>query len=143
MNVTSTRCGTPIRDNSNIIFVTGVVAGTAALVAVSVHTLVAIMQESFGLDDVFALAAEAACLPVTVIQCIIPKLRKGKDTWAVAHNNIYRVLKVGVTHPDFITMCIDPLAANLGLPNFVLLVPQAHQTCVPVLLPSNLSQRAN
>ncbi|KAH7067227.1 hypothetical protein BKA63DRAFT_581933, partial [Paraphoma chrysanthemicola] len=94
VNVTFTMCGAPIRDDSNIIFVTGIVAGTAALIAVSVRTLVALMQDSFGLDDVFALAAEAACLPVTVIQCITPKLGFGKDTWVVPQGNIYRVLKL-------------------------------------------------
>jgi len=91
-------CGTPIRDQSNIIFVTGIVAGSIALAAVSIRTLVALMQNSFGLDDVFALAAEAACLPVTVIQCITPKLGFGKDTWAVPHSDIYKVLRVDTPH---------------------------------------------
>lgn len=90
-------CGAPVRDSSNIIFVTGIAAGTVALIAVSIRTLVAIQQHSFGLDDVFALAAEAACLPVTVIQCITPKLGFGKDTWVVPHHNIYRVLKVTIS----------------------------------------------
>ncbi|OAK98846.1 hypothetical protein IQ06DRAFT_337320 [Phaeosphaeriaceae sp. SRC1lsM3a] len=94
VNVTSTMCNAPIRDQSNIIFVTGLVAGSVALVAVSVRTLVAFMRDSFGLDDAFAIAAEAACLPVTVIQCITPTLGFGKDTWVVPHQNIYRVLKL-------------------------------------------------
>lgn len=98
VNVTSTMCGTPIRDRSNVIFITGIVAGTIALTAVSVRTLASIIQSSFGLDDVFAIAAEAACLPVTVIQCITPKLGFGKDTWVVPHHDIYKVLKVHNTY---------------------------------------------
>ncbi|TLD14785.1 Actin cytoskeleton-regulatory complex protein [Venturia nashicola] len=87
-------CGTPVRDRSNIIFMTGIVAGTVALASVSVRTLSAIIQNSFGLDDVFALAAEAACLPVTVIQCVTPRLGFGKDTWVVPQQNIYKVLRL-------------------------------------------------
>ncbi|KAE9982122.1 hypothetical protein EG328_011227 [Venturia inaequalis] len=87
-------CGTPIRDRSNVIFMTSIAAGTVALASVSVRTLSAIMQKSFGLDDVFALAAEAACLPVTVIQCITPQLGFGKDTWVVPQQHIYKVLRM-------------------------------------------------
>lgn len=94
VNVTSTMCNRPIRDQSNLLFVTGLVSGKAALLVGGVRTFVASYQDSFGLDDAFALAAEAACLPVTVIQCITPKLGFGKDTWTVPQENIYRALKV-------------------------------------------------
>ncbi|QDS69216.1 hypothetical protein FKW77_000750 [Venturia effusa] len=87
-------CNTPMRDRSNVIFAAGFVAGSVALISVSVRTLHSIMQGKFGLDDVFALAAEAACLAVTVIQCITPKLGFGKDTWVVPQQNIYKVLRL-------------------------------------------------
>jgi hypothetical protein len=107
VNTTYTMCGTPVRDRSNVIFVTGIVAGTTALVAVSVRTLVATRQNSFGLDDLFALAAEAACLPVTVIQCYTPKLGFGKDTWVVPHSDIYKVLRVKTTPLRCVVMYAD------------------------------------
>lgn len=105
-------CNAPIRDRSNIIFTTGLIAGSIALIAVSVRTLVGIMRDSFGLDDAFAIAAEAACLPVTVIQCITPTLGFGKDTWAVPHENIYRVLKLtyGSQIPYFVCHGLTKLA---------------------------------
>jgi len=87
-------CERPVRDRSNVIFLTGITAGSVALAAVTVRTWSAISQNSFGLDDVFAIAAEAACLPVTVIQCYTPKLGFGKDTWVVPHSDIYKVLRV-------------------------------------------------
>ncbi|KAI4665574.1 uncharacterized protein J4E78_003036 [Alternaria triticimaculans] len=94
VNVTSTMCERPVRDRSNVIFLTGITAGSVALAAVTIRTWSAISQDSFGLDDVFAIAAEAACLPVTVIQCYTPKLGFGKDTWVVPHSDIYKVLRV-------------------------------------------------
>jgi hypothetical protein len=46
------------------------------------------------LDDVFCIAALAADLPLTILQCITPKLGFGRDTWAVPAEDITLVLKV-------------------------------------------------
>lgn len=133
VDVTFTMCSTPIRDRSNVIFITGIVAGTVALISVSVRTLSAIMQNSFGLDDVFALAAEAACLPVTVIQCITPKLGFGKDTWLVPQQNIYKVLRVCYIRSVLSRLLIS-FVADLRLSNQLLHLSRAHQARFSVLL---------
>jgi hypothetical protein len=137
VNVTSTMCNTPIRDRSNVIFITGIVAGTIALAAVSVRTLSAILQDSFGLDDVFALAAEAACLPVTVIQCTTPKLGFGKDTWVVPQQNIYKVLRVRQSQTMLSRMLII-CVVDLRLSNQLLRLPRANQARISFLLSPHL-----
>lgn len=87
-------CGREIRDRTQVLFITSVVAGSIALLAVAVRMSVAYIQRSFGLDDIFCLAAEAACLPITLMQCYTPFLGFGKDTWLVSPDNIYSILKV-------------------------------------------------
>jgi hypothetical protein len=141
VNVTSTTCGTPVRDQSNIIFMTGLLAGSVALIAVSIRTLMALMQDSFGLDDVFALGAEAACLPVTVIQCITPKLGFGKDTWVVPQQNIYQVLKVQMPHPRISQDLLTSVQVNMGLTNLVLCMPWTYEAGVLFLLPPDIPSK--
>jgi hypothetical protein len=87
-------CGKPVRDRSNVLLITSIVSGSVALLAVVIRTTVAVLQGSFGLDDFFAIAAEAASLPVTLMQCVTPGLGFGKDTWVPPVENIYKVLKV-------------------------------------------------
>ena len=139
VNVTSTMCERPVRDQSNVIFLTGITAGSIALAAVSVRTYSAISQNSFGLDDVFAIAAEAACLPVTVIQCYTPKLGFGKDTWVVPHSDIYKVLRVRTRNSRRVGDYTKYFLVNLRLSNIVLLLLWAYQTRVLILLPPHLS----
>lgn len=56
----------------------------------------AVTGGSFGLDDIFCLAAEAACLPVTLMQTKASRIGFGKDTWLVSADNIYMIQKVGI-----------------------------------------------
>jgi hypothetical protein len=107
-------------------FLTGITAGSVALAAVSVRTFSAISQNSFGLDDVFAIAAEAACLPVTVIQCYTPKLGFGRDTWTVPHSDIYKVLKVREKSHRCIDDLTDYFTVDLWIPDILLPLPRTH-----------------
>jgi hypothetical protein len=101
----------------------------------------ALMQDSFGLDDVFALGAEAACLPVTVIQCITPKLGFGKDTWVVPQQNIYKVLKVQMPHPRISQDPLTSVQVNMGLTNLVLCMPWTYEAGVLILLPPDIPSK--
>ncbi|KAF2256458.1 hypothetical protein BU26DRAFT_599145 [Trematosphaeria pertusa] len=52
------------------------------------------LARQLGLDDIFCIAAETACLPVTIKQSVTPGLGFGKDTWTVPADNIYMIQKL-------------------------------------------------
>lgn len=55
------------------------------------------LARQLGLDDIFCIAAETACLPVTIKQSVTPGLGFGKDTWTVPADNIYMIQKVSAS----------------------------------------------
>lgn len=100
------------------------------------------MQHSFGLDDVFCLLAEAACLPTTIMQSVTPGLGFGRDTWGCTADNIYTVLKVLIvsSYPsgNFHT---NKDIVGIRIASFILPLLRLHEALLPVFLHENLPQQ--
>jgi hypothetical protein len=97
VNTTSTMCHKPIRSKSDVIFYSAVITLPIAWVATAMRISVALLQNTVGIDDGFALAAVVASTPVSALQTITPGLGFGKDTWYSTPENINKVLQV--SHP--------------------------------------------
>lgn len=94
VNTTSTMCGAPVRDKSDLLLYVAIVSGILAFFAIVMRTTVAIKARRLRWDDVCALAAWTFSIPLTVLQFVTPGLGLGKDTWTVDPQNIIQVLKV-------------------------------------------------
>ena len=94
VNTTSTMCGTPVRDKSDVLLYVAIISGILALVSIIMRTTVAVKARHLRLDDACALAAWTFSIPLTVLQFVTPGLGLGKDTWTVDPQNIVQVLKV-------------------------------------------------
>ncbi|CAI6339320.1 unnamed protein product [Periconia digitata] len=94
VNGTSTMCGAPTRDKSDVLLNAAIASGVVAFVAVTMRMSVAFMARSFRWDDACALAAWLTSIPLTVLQFITPGLGLGRDTWTLAPTNITKILKL-------------------------------------------------
>ncbi|KAF2020438.1 hypothetical protein BU24DRAFT_469208 [Aaosphaeria arxii CBS 175.79] len=94
VNVTSTRCGVPVRDRGTSLLVVAILSAVGAIIAVTIRTTVGLVQKTFGFDDIFALLAALFGVPVAIMQCNTPGLGFGRDTWTVKIENIYTVQKM-------------------------------------------------
>ncbi|KAF2635349.1 hypothetical protein P280DRAFT_484724 [Massarina eburnea CBS 473.64] len=93
VNATSAMCGIPIRDRSHVLLISAIVSLIAAWIATTMRLTVGIVRESFGIDDVFALAACCAATPLSGLQFVTPALGFGRDTWGCTPTEISTVLK--------------------------------------------------
>ena len=97
VNTTSTMCGAPIRDKSDVLLYVAIVSGALALVASLMRVTVSAKARHLRWDDACAIAAWIFSIPLTVLQFITPGLGLGKDTWTVDPIDITKVLKVSHT----------------------------------------------
>jgi hypothetical protein len=94
VRTTSTMCGAPVRNKGLVLKWAAGVSGTLALFAIIVRVVVALVGNSFGPDDGFAVLAWLFSMPVTIGQFITPYMGFGQDTWMVDPKNIYKILQV-------------------------------------------------
>lgn len=93
VNTTSTMCGAPIRDKSDVLLYVAIVSGALALIASLMRITVAAKARHLRWDDACAIGAWIFSIPLTVLQFITPGLGLGKDTWTVEPSEIIEVLK--------------------------------------------------
>lgn len=93
VKTTSGMCGAPVRNKSAILmWVTGV-SGAVAFIATIIRVVVALVGNSFGWDDTFAVLAWIFSMPLTILQSITPHIGFGQDTWMVDQKYIYVILQ--------------------------------------------------
>jgi hypothetical protein len=85
-------CGAPVRDISNVTPLVIEISGAVAIVAIIIRC--ATSEALFSLDNVFAVAALAAAIPISVIGLYMPNDGFGKDVWTLTHRQITRTVKV-------------------------------------------------
>lgn len=92
LNITKTLCGQPVRDITHITPIVTGVSGGAALLSVIVRSIRP--GGVFGLDDLFAIAAVVAALPMGILEFFMAADGFGKDIWTIPAEKIYRIVKV-------------------------------------------------
>lgn len=94
MNATDTVCDRPLRDDGHVLLICATTLGPLALLAVAMRLYVAIRQDSFGQDDLFACLAACMSVPNSIGLATSAKLGLGRDIWTLNHYEITRVNKV-------------------------------------------------
>jgi hypothetical protein len=91
-NITHTLCGAPIRDISTVTpLVIGISGGVATIaIIIRCSTSDALMS----LDNIFAVAALVAALPISIVGLYMPEDGFGRDVWTLTPNQITRIIKV-------------------------------------------------
>lgn len=90
-NASHTRCGQVARDITHITpIVTGVSGGIALL---SVIFRIGLAGRNIALDDVFAMAAMIAALPMGILEFFMAADGFGKDIWTIPGEQIYRIVQ--------------------------------------------------
>lgn len=94
MNATDAICDRPMRNEGHVLIICAAVLGPVAFLAVLMRLSVAVRQNSFGYDDLFACLA--ACMSVTnsIGSTMAGKLGLGRDVWTLTPYDITRLLKV-------------------------------------------------
>jgi hypothetical protein len=90
-------CGTPVRDMSTVTPIVIGISGGVATIAVIIRcsTSDALMS----LDNVFAVAALASALPISVVGLYMPEDGFGTDVWTLTPGQITRIIKVALHVP--------------------------------------------
>ncbi|KAJ5169350.1 uncharacterized protein N7500_002133 [Penicillium coprophilum] len=95
-NVTTSACGDPIRDRTNIVSHTGVAGGVIALVAFILRMTARLRccGGVFGADDWTMMLTMAFLIPLSALSVVLANAGLGKDMWTLPSNNITHILYV-------------------------------------------------
>jgi hypothetical protein len=93
-NITHTLCGAPVRDMSTVTPIVIGISGGVATIAVIIRCSTS--DAMMSLDNVFAVAALAAALPISVVGLYMPEDGFGTDVWTLTPSQITRIIKVAL-----------------------------------------------
>jgi Co/Zn/Cd efflux system component len=88
-------CGAPVRDNTHITPI--IIYVTVTLATISVIARCIARTDSFGLDDISALAAFVTGVAMAIIIVIMSAEGFGKDMWTLYPARITRLLQVSTS----------------------------------------------
>ena len=94
MNATDAICDRPMRNEGHVLIICAAVLGPVAFLAVLMRLSVAVRQNSFGYDDLFACLAACMSVPNSIGLATSAKLGLGSDIWTLTPYEITRVQKV-------------------------------------------------
>lgn len=141
MNLTDVVCKRERRDESHVLFISAVVLGTIAFLAVLMRMFVAAQQKNSGYDDLFALLAACMSVPNSIGLATTAKLGLGKDIWTLTPLQITRIQKVS-SPGDAPRLHLTLLSGRIYMPEFLLLVLWLSKAVLPLLLSTDLPFRA-
>ncbi|UPX11213.1 uncharacterized protein EKO05_0001833 [Ascochyta rabiei] len=94
INATDTICQRSVRNESNVVFCCVTTLGSAALLAIIMRLFVAMRQNTFGYDDLFACLAACMSVSSSIGLALSAKLGLGRDIWTLKPHEINRIHKI-------------------------------------------------
>ncbi|KAL2851549.1 hypothetical protein BJY01DRAFT_208836 [Aspergillus pseudoustus] len=108
LNVTSTECGAPIRDQTSLsIILPSIGFGALIFVAIRIYTRLFITQPGLGLDDWATILLACATIPVNIGSILLGIAGLGKDIWTLEFDKITRILYLFYIQEIVYIFCIS------------------------------------
>ncbi|KAK2795381.1 hypothetical protein FQN51_000471 [Onygenales sp. PD_10] len=96
LNVTHTKCGSPIRDQSapSILVPAVFMAVFIPLVLLRIYTRIVVVKSGLGWDDWATILLALVLIPGNVMSIVLAHLGLGKDIWTIEFQNITKLLYI-------------------------------------------------